>query len=265
MKFLNRESSPIAPAVWSQIDAEFTTLLSQRLKLRSAVDFVPVSFETDSVATGSLKPLSSKGGVAMSARVPLPMVEICYDFEMPKAVIEEFKRDKPNFDNTVFKNAANTFSGIENTLILDGLKSAAIEGILTHIPHKPIKTKDTKGLIDAVSSMIAAFAGDFVAGPYKLVLSTATLIKMVGESEGGVSIKDRLEAVLGANFFVVCEAIGNDKILALSTRGGDFALYNGLDVSIGYSGEESESYKLFMMESATFRVINPEAALIISL
>ncbi len=265
MKFLNRTSSPIAPEIWSQIDIEFTTLLSQRLKLRGTVDFTPVAFETDAIPTGNLTALKSEGGLDVQMRVPLSMVEIRHEFELPKTVIEAFKRDKPDFDDTVFKKVANAFSAVENNVILSGLKEANIEGILDNLTHKPIKAKDTKGLIDAVSSMLAAFASEFVGGPYKLILSTATLIKLVGESEGGVSVKERLEAMLGANFFVVSEAIGNDKILAVSQRGGDFTFYNGLDVSVGYVEEKKDSFTLFMMESCSFRVTNPEAALLIAL
>ncbi|HZF71031.1 family 1 encapsulin nanocompartment shell protein [Sulfuricurvum sp.] len=265
MKFLNRETSPIAPAVWTQIDAVFTPLLSQRLKLRSLVGFTPVPFETDAIPTGNLKTLSTSENLTLSAREPLRMVEMRYDFELPKSIVEAFKRDKPDFDDSIFKKVSNHFSAVENSLILDGLKEVEIEGILKKIPRKPIHAKNTKGLIDAVAAMIAAFGAEFVEGPYKLVLSTATLIKMVAESEGGISVKTRLESLIGANFFVVCESIGDDKILALSQRGGDFVLYNGLDVSIGYTEEKEDSYSLFLTESCSFRIINPEAAVLITL
>lgn len=265
MKFLNRETSPIATAVWAQIDAVFTTMLSQRLKLRSLVGFTSVPFETDAVATGNLKTLTSSKELTLSVRKPMAMVEIRYDFNLPKSIVEAFKRDKPDFDDSVFKQASNAFSSVENSMILEGVKEAEIEGILNNIPRKSIRAEDTKGLIDAVASMIAAFGGEFVEGPYKLVLSTATLIKMVAESEGGVSVKSRLESLLGADFFVVCESIGDEKILALSQRGGDFVLYNGLDVSIGFSEEKADSYALFLTESCTFRIINPEAAVVITL
>lgn len=265
MKFLNRETSPIATAVWAQIDAVFTTMLSQRLKLRSLVGFTSVPFETDAVATGNLKTLTSSEELTLSVRKPMAMVEIRYDFNLPKSIVEAFKRDKPDFDDSVFKQASNAFSSVENSMILEGVKEAEIEGILNNIPRKSIRAEDTKGLIDAVASMIAAFGGEFVEGPYKLVLSTATLIKMVAESEGGVSVKSRLESLLGADFFVVCESIGDEKILALSQRGGDFVLYNGLDVSIGFSEEKADSYALFLTESCTFRIINPEAAVVITL
>lgn len=265
MKFLNRETSPIPAAVWDQIDSVFAPLLSQRMKLRSLVGFTSVPFETDAIATGNLKSLISADDLTLSVREPIRMVEIRYDFDLPKAIVEAFKRDKPDIDDTVFKKVSNRFSAIENSLILEGVKEAQIEGLLKYIPRQPIHAKDTKGLIDAVASTMAAFGGAFVEGPYKLVLSTATLIKMVTESEGGVSVKNRLETLLGADFFVVCESIGDDKILALSQRGGDFALYNALDVSIGYAEEKAESYTLFIIESCTFRIINPEAALLITL
>lgn len=264
MKLLNREASPLSGEVWNQIDSEFTTFLSQRLKMRSVVDFTAVAFETDAIPTGELSPIETEGEVSLQARTPLNMMEVRYDFEIPKTVIEELKRDKPNFDDAIFKRVANTFSRVENTIILNGVPETGAAGILSDIPYETIQAKDTKGLIEAVSKMLGTFAGEFVDGPFKLVLSTATLIKMIGESEGGVNIKSRLEALLGADFFVICEAIGDDKILAISQRGEDFSFYNGLDVSIGYTGETEEAYQLFMMESCAFRVVSPEAALIIA-
>lgn len=265
MKFLNRETAPISSAVWGQIDSAFTPMLAQRMKLRSLVGFTPVPFETDAIATGNLTPLSSAEGMTVSVREPIRMVEIRYDFELPKSIVEAFKRDKPDFDDSIFKKISNRFSSVENSLILEGIKGTEMEGILKKIPRKAIHAKSTKGLIDAVASMLAAFGAEFVEGPYKLVLSTATLIKMVTESEGGVTVKSRLETLLGANFFIVCETIGDDKILALSQRGGDFVFYNGLDVSIGYTEEKADSYSLFLTESCAFRVLKPEAAVLITL
>lgn len=265
MKFLNRETSPIAPAVWAQIDSTLGALLSRRLKMRSVVDFTTVDFATDAIATGELRRISSEDGVTVSARNPINMVELCYEFTLPKSVVEELKRDKEDFDDTVFRESANTFSAIENGMILDGLDAAGIEGLLDAIERDPIAAGSVDGLVDAVSAMMARFGSDFVGGPFRLVLSAATLVKMIGASEGGVSVKDRVESILGAGSLVVSEAVGNDKILALSARGGDFIFYNGLDVSVGYAGETDDAYTLFIMESCALRILAPEAAQVIKL
>lgn len=46
----------------------------------------------------------------------------------------------------------------------------------------------------------------------------------------------------------------------LSTRGGDFALHLGQDMSIGYSSHTGTSVRLYLQESFTFLFFTSEAA-----
>ena len=51
-----------------------------------------------------------------------------------------------------------------------------------------------------------------------------------------------------------------DGAVVLSTRGGDYELTVGQDVSIGYLDHDAERVRLFLEESFTFQVFTPEAA-----
>jgi uncharacterized linocin/CFP29 family protein len=46
----------------------------------------------------------------------------------------------------------------------------------------------------------------------------------------------------------------------VSTRGGDFELTCGQDVSIGFAAHDAAGVSLYLQESITFRVHSPEAA-----
>jgi uncharacterized linocin/CFP29 family protein len=48
--------------------------------------------------------------------------------------------------------------------------------------------------------------------------------------------------------------------VVLSTRGGDFELSVGRDLSIGYASHSETAVRLYLTESMTFRVLTPEAA-----
>ena len=48
--------------------------------------------------------------------------------------------------------------------------------------------------------------------------------------------------------------------LLLSTRGGDFELTIGQDLAIGYAAHDRERVQLYLTESFTFRVLQPNAA-----
>jgi uncharacterized linocin/CFP29 family protein len=49
--------------------------------------------------------------------------------------------------------------------------------------------------------------------------------------------------------------------VVLSTRGGDFELVVGRDLSIGYTGHDATKVNLYLLESLTFRALSPEAAI----
>jgi uncharacterized linocin/CFP29 family protein len=49
-------------------------------------------------------------------------------------------------------------------------------------------------------------------------------------------------------------------MVVLTTRGGNFELVVGRDLSIGYTRHDATKVKLYLLESLTFRVLSPEAA-----
>jgi uncharacterized linocin/CFP29 family protein len=46
----------------------------------------------------------------------------------------------------------------------------------------------------------------------------------------------------------------------LTTRGGDFAMYLGEDVSIGYLSHDEKKVRLYLEESFTFLLLTTEAS-----
>jgi len=51
----------------------------------------------------------------------------------------------------------------------------------------------------------------------------------------------------------------------LTTRGGDFELNIGQDISIGYLSHTDSLVRLYLQETLTFRVLTSEAAVALSL
>ena len=50
----------------------------------------------------------------------------------------------------------------------------------------------------------------------------------------------------------------------LTTRGGDFGLYLGEDVSIGYLSHDDKKVRLYLQETFTFILLTTEAAVAIT-
>jgi uncharacterized linocin/CFP29 family protein len=75
---------------------------------------------------------------------------------------------------------------------------------------------------------------------------------------GGYLLLDHLKRILGGS---IVWSPGLDGALVVSERGGDFLLDVGQDLSIGYSTHDAGTVELYLEESFTFRVVEPDAAI----
>jgi uncharacterized linocin/CFP29 family protein len=74
---------------------------------------------------------------------------------------------------------------------------------------------------------------------------------------GGYPLLDHLRKIIGGP---LVWAPGVDGAVVVSQRGGDFLFESGEDLSIGYDSHSTETVQLYLVESFTFRVVTPEAA-----
>lgn len=266
MEILNRSNAPFGTGVWSKIDATLGGFLSKRLSLRSVVDFNETpTYNTDAISTKQRSELSNKNGLSIATREPIKMLEIKKNFTLSKSVIEDIKRGVEDFDDKELARAANEFASIENSMILDGIKAANIGGILSHSEVNSLDVNSTKELLSAVAKSLGMFNSEFVDAPFKLLLSSATMAKLYTEFFDGISLKSKLDDILGAGNIVINQDIGENKALILSARGGDFEFFSGLDISIGYEKENKEGAELFLIQTCAFRILGPEAAIVLNL
>ena len=266
MEILNRENAPFGAQVWSTIDTKMAEFLTKRLGMRGVVDFDGTpTYDTDSVSTKQINVISNKDNLFIATREPVKMVEIKKGFRLSKSVIDDIKRGIEDFDDTELAKAANEFASVENNMVLSGLSKANIEGILENKATKKVDVASTKEILASVAKALGTFNAEFVDGPYKFVISSATLAKLYTEFFDGISVKTKLDDILGAGAFVINQDIGDDKALLISQRGGDFKFYSGLDVSIGYEKDAKDSVELFLLETCAFRTLSPEAAIVMNL
>ena len=99
---------------------------------------------------------------------------------------------------------------------------------------------------------------DGVEGPYGLALSPDVYRRVVETTEhGGYPLFDHLRKILDGP---LVWAPGVDGGVVLSLRGGDFLFECGQDIAIGYANHDAENVELYFVESFSFRVATPEAA-----
>ncbi|HEX3343096.1 MAG TPA: family 1 encapsulin nanocompartment shell protein, partial [Polyangiaceae bacterium] len=98
-----------------------------------------------------------------------------------------------------------------------------------------------------------------INGPYALALGVQAYDELDADSEDGYPLRRRFAETLPDVALVWAPALQGGAVL-LSTRGGDYELTVGQDLSIGYAAHDRTDVELYLTESFTFRVLEEKAA-----
>ena len=82
--------------------------------------------------------------------------------------------------------------------------------------------------------------------------------------DDGYPLRKRIEENVLDSEIIWAPAVKGGAVL-MSTRGGDYELTVGQDLSIGYASSDSKTVELYLTESFTFRVLEAKAAISICL
>jgi len=153
--------------------------------------------------------------------------------------------------------AANRVAEFEENAVYHGFDPGCITGLAQagRESAMSLSTGSPADIMSGLSEAVMMMGRNSIEGPFALVAGTRLwqALDILGE---GYPLRKRVSALFeGGTIF--CPQIEGG--FAVSTRGGDFELTLGQDVSIGYESTTGGSVRLFMAESFTFRVIEPNA------
>jgi uncharacterized linocin/CFP29 family protein len=100
-----------------------------------------------------------------------------------------------------------------------------------------------------------------VNGPYALVLGSEPYTAIGGGSDDGYPVLKHIQPLVDGEI-VWAPAIKGGFVL--TTRGGDFALHIGQDISIGYLSHSETVVRLYFQETFTFLMLTTEAAVVLA-
>lgn len=262
MDLLKRELAPILPEAWSLIDAEATRVLRLNLAGRKLVDFKgPFGWRFGAVNTGRLHLLDEHPveGVSAGVRVVQPVVEVRTPILLDTMELDMVARGADDPDLSPVVHAAERTARVEDHAIFHGYPEGSIAGILPSSPHTPITVDGTKGWPAAIVRAKEVLHAAGISGPYALALGPGVYDELSAATEDGYPLRKRIEQqILDGRPFVWAPALKGAVLL--STRGGDFELSVGQDLSIGFASYERSKIELYLTESFTFRVLEPAAA-----
>jgi len=264
MNNLHRELAPVSDAAWSQIEEETTRTLKRYLAARRVVD-VPAAggIALPGVATGHLKPLAAMGtGILAHRREVKALVELRVPFELSRQAIDDVERGSEDSDWQPAKDAAMKLAYAEDRAVFNGYKEADIQGIRESTSNPVIKLPgDVREYPDAVAHALSQLRLVGVNGPYSVVFGADEYTALAETRDHGYPVLEHVKHIVDGNL-VWGPAI--QGAFVLTTRGGDFELNLGQDVSIGYLSHTDSSVRLYLQETFVFRVLTSEASVVLS-
>ncbi|GGK49606.1 family 1 encapsulin nanocompartment shell protein [Nocardia camponoti] len=260
MNNLYRELAPVTSEAWAQIDEEGARTFKRNIAGRRVVDVSGPHGDTYSAYNrGRIHRIESPGdGVAATQRIVLPVIELTVPFTMSREELNDIDRGAPdpNFDS--LKAAAQKIAFAEDRAIFEGYKAAGIVGIREANSNPAITLPDNViDIPDAIEHSLTELRLAGVNGPYSIVLSADLYTKVSETSDHGYPIRTHIERLIDGKIIWAPAITGG---FAVTTRGGDYTLALGGDVSIGYSSHTADTVELYFWESFTFYMDTTEAA-----
>ena len=261
MDHLYRELAPISDSAWEQIESEAKSRLVTHLAARKLVDLKgPRGWNHSSTDLGRVDEVESPAeGVRGARRRVLPLVELRADFSVSREELDDADRGADNIELPELDEAVRQIALAENTTVFHGYMAAGMLGLTEASSHSPIAIEaDMEQYPKVVAQATDALRRAGVGGPYGLAIDPETYTVIVETTEhGGYLLLDHLRQILDGP---VVWAPGVEGGVVLSLRGGDFVIDSGQDLSIGYVDHDAAVVRLYVEESFSFRVVEPDAA-----
>ena len=264
MNNLHRELAPISDAAWEQIEEETTRTLKRYLAGRRVVDVPAAGGVTlPGIGTGHLKQIAAPGdGILARQRVVMPAVEFRVPCDLSRQEIDDVERGAEDSDWQPAKDAAKTLAFAEDRAIFHGYPDADIQGI-REATSNPIQAlpMDVRDYPDAIAQALSQLRLVGVNGPYSVLLGAAEYTALAETRDHGYPVLEHIRRIVDGSL-IWAPAI--EGAFVVSTRGGDFELNLGQDVSIGYLSHNETSVQLYLQETFVFRVLTTEASVALS-
>jgi uncharacterized linocin/CFP29 family protein len=264
MNNLHRELAPISDAAWAQIEEETSRTLKRYLAGRRVVDVQgPGGTELSAVGTGHLRPIaSSKEGILARQREVKALVELRVPFELNRQMIDDVVRGANDSDWQPAKDAARQIGYAEDGAIFDGYDAADIVGIRQGTTNPKMSLPaDVRQYPDAIAQGLSQLRLAGVNGPYAVLLGASAYTALAETSDHGYPVLEHVKRLVNDKIYW---APAIEGAVVLTTRGGDFDLHIGQDVSIGYLSHTDTVVRLYLQESFTFLFLTGEAAVALS-
>jgi uncharacterized linocin/CFP29 family protein len=261
---LHRELAPVSDAAWGEIEEEARRTFTRDIAGRRVVDLVgPAGPGLSSVGTGHTESVEAPGeGVIALRRLSQPIIELRVPFTVSRQAVDDVERGAKDSDWQPVKDAAKQVAYAEDHLVFHGSDAAGILGLAPSTSNPVLALpSEPRELPDTVAQALRALRLAGVNGPYSLLLSADAYTAVAETTDHGYPIRDHLARLIGDGEIIWAPAL--EGALLVSTRGGDYELHLGQDLSIGYLSHDAENVQLYLQESLTFLALTAESSVVL--
>jgi uncharacterized linocin/CFP29 family protein len=261
MNNLHRELAPISDAAWAQIEQETSRTLKRHLAGRRVVDMHgPAGASFSAVGTGHLLMISSpRDGIVARQREVKALVELRVPFELERQAIDDVERGANDSDWQPAKDAARKLAYAEDGAIFEGYAAAGIVGIRQRTSNPAMMLPgDVREYPEAIAQGLSRLRLVGVNGPYAVLLDADVYTALAETSDHGYPVLEHVKRLVDDKIIWAPAIRG---AFVVTTRGGDFDLQIGQDVSIGYLHHTDATVGLYLQETFSFQMLTAEAAI----
>jgi uncharacterized linocin/CFP29 family protein len=264
MNNLHRALAPISHAAWEQIEEEVARTFKRSVAGRRVVDVKgPCGANLAGVGTGHQTTIAApQEGVGSKLREFRAVVELTVPFELQRDSIDDVERGANDGDWQPAKDAAKALAYAEDRAVFDGYKAAGIIGIREGSSNPPIALpENVADYPNAISNALEALRLAGVDGPYSVLLGADAYTALGEARDQGYPVIEHIKRIVNGEI-IWAPAIDGGSVL--STRGGDYELHLGQDLSIGYRSHTDTVVTLYLRETLTFLMLTSEASVSVS-
>jgi uncharacterized linocin/CFP29 family protein len=261
---LHRELAPVSDAAWGEIEEEARRTFTRDIAGRRVVDLVgPAGPGLSAVGTGHTESVEAPGeGVLALRRLSQPIIELRVPFTVSRQAVDDVERGAKDSDWQPVKDAAKQIAYAEDHLVFHGSDAAGVLGLAPSTSNPVLALPaEARELPDTVAQALRALRLAGVNGPYSLLLSADAYTAVAETTDHGYPIRDHLARLIGDGEIIWAPAL--EGALLVSTRGGDYELHLGQDLSIGYLSHDADTVQLYLQESLTFLALTTESSVVL--
>jgi uncharacterized linocin/CFP29 family protein len=265
MDYLRRRFAPVSDGVWKELDEAVARTARHVLSARRMATFDgPRGWEYTGARVGTMRPCASQEGKAVVC-VPeiVPLSEIRCEFSLPWSAVEVFERGAPALDTQPAETATREVALAEELVLFYGEPTG--QGFVASKESPRVScgewSRPGQLLGDLLNAVELLDAGG-IPGPYEAILAAEGYYAYVkAVAEGGYPAARQLDRVLGT---VHRSVAMRERGAVFSTRGSDFVVTVGGDLSVGYRQHDRDAVHLVCVETLAGQPITPQAVCLLA-